>query len=355
MTTTPSKTVIRTLPKVDLHSHIDGSVAPKELFRIAAESRRKLRTLDGADIDSVTAFMRYIEGDGYTSLLETVVDRFFPITDLMQTEQTIREVGVSYIKGQSEDSVAYVEGRFAPQYHTREGLSLDTVIRSMAEGLAEGGERYGVGTSLILAIGRESPPALGADVARAAVASRRAVAIDLGGPEVGNPPDKFRDAFRLAATSGMKLTVHAGEGAGSREKNLEYMEAAINTLGANRIGHAIDVAGDERLLELVRAKSVALEMNPVSNLVLGKIRDLRDLGVGRLLEAGINASLNSDDPALWPGGSLSDVFYETCKAYMFGMEELDKLTENAIAAAFCPDHVKESLLEKYRNARRRLA
>ncbi len=324
-------------------------------MRIAKSHHRRLLTRDGTELDSVTAFMRHIRGDGYSSMLETVVDRFRPITELMQTEGTIRDVGVSYVRSQKVEGVAYSEGRFAPQYHTREGLSLKEVIRSMAEGLAEGAETYGVGTSLIVAIGRESSPSLGEEVARAAAADRSVVALDLGGPERGNPPGKFREAFRIAADSGLKATVHAGEGAGSRQKNLANIEAAVTRLGARRLGHAIDLVKDERLMALMRENAIAVESSPISNLTLRKIGDLRDLGVDRLLEEGISVSLNSDDPALWPEGGLSHVYSKVCRAYGFGLGTLDRLAENAIKGAFASDETKGTLLENYGRARRRMA
>jgi len=350
----PSRNAIQALPKADLHSHIDGSVPAWELFRIAKINRRRILTPGGDELGSVSAFMRYVVGSGYGSMLNNIVDRFRPITGLMQTETILREVGISYVKAQKEDGVAYAEGRFAPQYHLREGLSLKDVIVSMADGLAEGTERYGVKTALIVAIGREAPSRLGVQVAKAASSSRLAVALDIGGPEAGNPPHRFKEAFRIAAASGLKATVHAGEGAGSLEKNLKNIEEAITLLGAHRLGHAIPLVNSERLLDLVLKKSIAIEMNPVSNLVLGNIEDMEELGIDRLLARGSLVSVNSDDPALWPRGSLSEVYYRVCRAYGFGFEELDRLMQNAFAGSFAPGNERNRLAELYGQARRRI-
>lgn len=305
-------------------------------------------------MENASAFLSYVEGDGYGSLLENVVDRFYPTTGLMQTEGTIRDVGVSYVKTQKEDGVAYAEGRFAPQYHTGEGMSLREVISSMADGLAEGTERHGAKTNMIVAIGRESSPELGIKVARAASASRTAVALDLGGREAGNPPQKFKEAFKIAADSGLKATVHAGEDAGSLGQNLANIETAVSRLGANRVGHAINLATDERLMSLVREKSVTIEMNPISNKVLQKIGNLKDLSIDRLLHSCVNVTINSDDPALWPRGDLSLVCDSVCKAYGFGARELDALVENSFRGAFVSDKEKDRLVEQYRAAKKRL-
>jgi len=347
-----SPKVIRSLPKADLHSHIDGSIPAKELFRIARRNGRRVLTSDGNELDSVTAFTRYIEGEGYGSMLEDIIDRFYPITSLMQTGEVIREVGATYVGNQKGDGIAYTEGRFAPQYHTREGLSLKEVIMSMAEGLKEGEDRYGVKATLIVAIGRESSPELGVEVAKAA-AGCGVVALDLGGPERGNPPQKFKDAFRIAKNSGVKATVHAGEGAGSVAGNLANIESAITQLGADRVGHAIDLARSSRLISLVRRGSIGVEMNPISNLVLKKIADPGDLRINQLLNKRVRVTVNSDDPALWPKGDLSSVYHSVCGAYGFGMTELDALVENSFRCAFVSRKEQVRLTEEYLAARRR--
>ena len=341
---------IRRLPKADLHSHIDGSLPASELLRIAKKFHKKILTPKGDELESVTAVMRYVRGDGYNSMLENVVDRFYPITNLMQSEDVLREAGSAYVKTLRLDGVCYAEGRFAPQYHTKEGLSMDDVIASMAEGLAEGAERYGVKVKLIVAIGRESTSRFGEVVATAAVNSKKAVALDLGGPEAGNPPQRFRKAFELSSAAGLKATVHAGEGAGSVEQNFKNIRTAINLLEVNRIGHAIHLAMSEALVQLVKAKSVAVEMNPISNLVLQKIASLNELGLDILLRKQVMVSVNSDDPALWPRGKLSQVYAAVCQAYGFRNAELGRLVENSIEGSFASDHEKAGLLEDFRSA-----
>jgi adenosine deaminase len=311
-------------------------------------------TPKGGELDSVTAVMRYVRGDGYSSMLENVVDRFYPITNLMQSEDVLREAGSAYVKTQHLDGIQYVEGRFAPQYHMKEGLPMEGIITSMAEGLAEGSERYGVKVNLIVAIGRESTSRFGEAVARAAVNSKKAVALDLGGPEAGNPPQRFLRPFELASDAGLKATVHAGEGAGSVEQNLRNIRTAINLLGANRVGHAIHLADSDSLVQLVKARSVAIEMNPISNLVLQKIASLNELGLDALLQKQVMVTVNSDDPALWPRGKLSQVYAAVCRAYGFRSAELGRLMENSIEGSFASDHEKAEMLEDYRSASRLL-
>ncbi len=353
MSVTPG--IIRRLPKSDLHSHTDGSVPARELFAIAKRHRRRILTPTGRELLTAESFRRYIRGVGYDNLLEDILDRFFPIVGLMQTEEVLRDVGFAYVRELEKHNVAYAEGRFAPQYHTREGLTCEQAIAGMAEGLREGSERYGVPTKLIVAIGRETDGFSAEKVARAAVSSRDAVALDLGGPEEGNPPGRFREAFRIATRGSLKKTVHAGEGAGSLRQNLSNIRSAIVDLETHRVGHAIDISKDPSLVELARERSVTLEMNPVSNVVLKKIAGPRDLRIDYLMKSGIHVTVNSDDPALWPSGSIKDVLLEVCRSYSFGLAELDRLLTDSFLGSFATQREKEALMDEYSWARGRSA
>ncbi len=327
----------------------------RDLFQIARLRGRRVRTPEGKELATASSFMSFVKGSGYHSMLDDIVNRFFPITGLMQTQEVLRDVGIAYTRELHRHNVVYAEGRFAPQYHLQEGLTHDEVIQSMQEGLAEGSERFGVRVNLIVAIGRESDQRTAEELARAAARNKAVVALDLGGPEAGNPPERFRKAFAIATEAGLKKTVHAGEGAESVAQNLKNIRTAISTLGADRVGHAIDLVKDEELVRLVAQKPVTVEMNPVSNKVLQKIRSVADLGIDRLLAKGVPVTVNSDDPALWPRGSLSEVFMAVCRASRFGLETVDTLIANSFEGAFIGADEKSALHDQYRAARKRLS
>ena len=348
--------IVRKLPKADLHSHIDGSIPFRELSRIARDNHREMKTRGGNVLANANAFFGFVKGEGYHTLLSEIVDRFYPILGLMQTEETIREVGKTYVKGLKEDGIIYAEGRFAPHYHTAEGMTQADVIESMLEGLKAGCEETGVQANLIVAFGRE----VGIGLAEEAVSQalrydgRGVVGIDIGGKEEGSPPEKFQSAFKLTFGSRLRRTAHAGEGAGSVDQGLRNIRNSIILLRADRIGHAVNLASDRALISLVVERGVALEMNPVSNLTLHHISSLRELGLDRLLSSGVAVSVNSDDPAIWPNGSLSENFVAVCNAHNFGLEEVDTLISNSFSAAFASNEEKDALREEYRRARSRL-
>ncbi len=271
----------------------------------------------------------------------------------MQTEDILFEVGRAYVAELSSDGVVYAEGRFAPQYHTREGLTLEQVVHSMLEGLQAGSEERQVKVNLIVAIGRETNPRFATDIIAAAAKFRNngVVGVDIGGAEQGNPPGKFEAAFKLASEFDLRRTVHAGEGAGSVSQNVRNIRAAIVKLGAERIGHAIDLASSESLVELVVRKGVTLEMNPVSNYILHKIRDLGDLRIDHLLKRGVRVTVNSDDPALWDNGKLSQVLAAVCESYRFRKTELDQLIVNSFEGSFTKPREREGFVREYLSAR----
>jgi adenosine deaminase len=218
----------------------------------------------------------------------------------------------------------------------------------MLEGLRAGSEENQVKVNLIVAIGRETNPRFACAIVAVAAKFRNSgvVGVDIGGPEKGNPPEKFQDAFKLASESQLHRTVHAGEGAGSVAQNLRNINASIVKLGAERVGHAIDLASSESLIGLVIRSGVTVEMNPISNCILNKIGNLRDLRIGYLLDRGVRVTVNSDDPALWANGKLSQVLAAVCKSYRFRRSELDQLIINSFEGSFANSNEKEEFRQR---------
>jgi len=348
--------IVQKLPKADLHSHIDGSIPFRELSRIARENHREIMTRRGSVLANAGAFFDFVTGDGYHTFLSEILDRFYPILGLMQTEETIREVGRTYVNELKKDGIIYAEGRFAPHYHTVEGMTQADVIESMLEGLKAGSEETGVHANLIVAFGREVGIGLAEEVVSQALRyeGRGVVGIDIGGKEAGNPPERFQSAFKLTFDSRLRRTAHAGEDAGSVDQSLRNIRNSIMLLRADRIGHAVNLASDRALMSLVVERGVALEMNPVSNLTLHHIRSLRELRLDLLLSSGAAVCMNSDDPALWPNGSLSENFVAVCDAYNFGLEEVDALASNSFSSAFASHEEKEVMREEYKRVSSRL-
>jgi adenosine deaminase len=351
-----SPTFVKALPKADLHSHIDGTVPLAEVFRIARNNRVRVLTGNGSEIDSPSKLVQFVRGRGYNTLLEDIVNRFYPIVGVMQREAVLNDVGRAYVNELQRQNVVYAEGRFAPQYHTREGLRIRDIVRSMLEGIQAGCEETGLEVNLIVAIGRESPAEVGDRIAKDVIGfhHERVVGLDLGGPELGNPPARFQSSFEMATRAGLHRTVHAGEGAGSRRQNLQNVRDSLELLNAERIGHAIDLASDSGLVRTVAKNQTTIEMNPLSNLILQKIMDLRELKIDTLMARGVRVTVNSDDPALWPRGSISEVLLRVSQAYDLKVDGLVRLIMNSFQGAFIPHERREALTADFLKESRKL-
>src|SRR5437867_12459447 len=218
-----------------------------------------MKTRGGNVLGNANAFFGFVRGEGYHTLLSEIVDRFYPILGLMQTEETIREVGRTYVKGRKDDGSVYAEGKFAPHYHTAEGMTQADVIESMLEGLKAGCEETGVQANLIVAFGREAGIGLAEEAVTQALSyeGRGVGGVDIGGKGEGNPPEKFQSALKLTFEAKQRRTAHAGEGAGSVDQSLRNIRNSIVLLRADRIGHAVNLANDRALISLVLERGVA--------------------------------------------------------------------------------------------------
>jgi adenosine deaminase len=339
---------LQRLPKVELHGHIDGYLSPTDVLEIARRHKRRIVTLDGRVMNTKKQLLEFSRGDGYESLLQQIVNRFSPVTGLMQTEETIRDVAVAYVRRLAEEGIIYAEGRFAPQFHTKEGLTMSDAVRSMQEGLREGRENFGVRTNLIVCINREADSEAGENVARVALefAGRGVVALDLACNEKGFPPEQHLPAYEMTFDSSLRRTVHAGEGCGTVTENLHNIRTAIELLRAEGLGHAIHLALDEDLMRTVAERGIRVESNPVSNLTLGYISSIRELQIEKLLRQQVLVSINSDDPAMWDHGSLSENLYAVATAYGFNLNDLKTLILNGTKSAFASEKEKAELAAK---------
>mgnify|MGYP000965397275 CR=1 FL=1 len=242
---------------------------------------------------------------------------------------------VDYLK---KNNIVYAETRFAPQYHMKKGLSLGQVIGHVLEGLSERSRETGVVVKLIVCIGREMDGEKSVEVARAALEfqDRGVVALDLACWETPYPPERHRKAFELTFDSSLKRTVHAGEMCPKEEQNLRNIHTAITELKANGLGHAIPLhkryyRGVD-LIEMIVERGIRLESNPISNLVVTSLRSVEDLHLDKLMAEGVAVTLNSDDPAMWPDGSLSHNLYVVAECH--GLPFIFKALECSVQTAF---------------------
>ncbi|GAA1629051.1 adenosine deaminase [Nocardia ninae] len=278
--TNASREATITIPRYELHCHLDGSVRPDTVAALAREQGialdKPVEQLVTAPprCDSLKTFLGYID---------------FPL-QVLQTPDALTRTARELVQDWHADGVVYGEVRFAPQLHGRNGMSIDDAVRAVAAGLAQGRTDTSVRTGLLLCCLRHQSPDQSLAVAEAAVGNRGVVAgLDLAGDEAAYRAGIHREAFDLVHRAGVPATVHAGEAAGA-----ESMWEAIDVLGARRIGHGVRCVSDRALVERLRTERIALEMCPTSNVQTGAVAGLDAHPAVPLLGEGLTITISTD-------------------------------------------------------------
>lgn len=321
-------------PKAELHVHLDGSLRPATVWELARATRLRL------PFESLTELTRHLRVPRRCTLPQ-YLEAFQYTVGVMQEREHLQRVAYEFLEDAAADGVRYVEVRFAPSLHQRNGLNMEQVVEAVLEGLQEGQRKHRISARLICCAMRQESPALSEAVAHAAVQYRRAgvVALDLAGPEWGYPAEPHRKAFEYALDHDLHLTLHAGEACCP-----DNVASALD-LGAQRIGHGTFVCQDQRLLKRVADSKVPLEVCPTSNLqISGFIEDYAAHPVHQYVSAGIVVTLNTDN-RLMSNVTLSDEF-----AHLDGtlpQQALRQIARSGFECAFLPAQEKEGLMAQW--------
>lgn len=324
---------MRPNPKGLWHDHVDGSMAVADVIEEAYGIAKK-----PFPFRNMHMFLAHIRDRSLS-----IPDRFKPVLDAFQAEAALELLGYAYGKRRHDEKYTYVEGKFAPQYSTFEGLSIQRATEAMVRGFRQAEFEFGIVIYPHICIGREAPESTGIEVAKAALSLERA-ALDLACDENGNPPEKHLEAYRLTFGSHVKRDCHAGENESKSGGELEYrlrmlrnMLTAVFELRCHGIGHAIPLAdtGDAAFLNLVThmvEHGIRVAGCPLSNLEEGHIQDIEALGINELLSAGLLYTLNADDDLFLP--PMSDVLDICERKHVFTKKQCAALEENVFRGAF---------------------
>ncbi len=319
------------------HIHWDGSIPPEDLFYMHERKGKKIylpekdlqgNIVENREIDSPEKLRKF-----QSQLLKKydIVDVFSVPVEMMQTRKDIIETAAAHCRYLKEYNVAYAESRFAPQYHTFAGLTMDQVIGYALEGFELGKEETAVIVRPIICIGRETIKEKGVEIVEAALNFQdNVVGIDLACDERGNPPEKFYDAFKLTFDTKLKRTVHADEMV-TEEEGLHNLYTSITKLRADSIGHAIHLYKSPMIIDMFVKNDIRLESNPISNLQFF-INDVKDLHLDELVQKGVLVTINPDDPYMWPDGHIENNLYAVGKLY--GHRFIDQVIKNSIITAW---------------------
>lgn len=319
---------IRRLPKVELHLHIEGTLEPEMMFRLAA---RNGLTLPFASVDEVRRAYQFTD-------LQSFLDIYYQGAAVLRTEQDFYDLMWAYLERAAADRVRHTEMFFDPQTHTERGIGFPVFMAGFARARADAAERLGISSHLIMCFLRHlSEEAALETLEQARPFLGEIVAVGLDSGERGNPPQKFTTAFARARAAGLRAVAHAGE-----EGPPEYIRDSLDMLGAERIDHGVACERDDALVERLAAAGIALTVCPLSNMKLQVFPDLRQHNLRRLLQRGVRVTINSDDPAYF-GGYIGDNYLATQEALGLTRDELARIAGNSIEAAFLDEARRQEL------------
>ena len=341
--------LLRRVPKVLLHDHLDGGLRPRTVLELAADAGHELPAQD------TDGLRRWFEDSADSGSLERYLETFAHTVAVMQTAPHLRRVAREAVEDLAEDGVVYAEIRYAPEQHLADGLSLEQVVEAVRAGFEEGEAsaraqgRPIVVRQLLTAMRHQ---ARSNEIAELVVAyrDRGVVGFDIAGAEAGYPPTRHLDAFEYLQRENAHFTIHAGEGFG-----LPSIWQAIQWCGADRLGHGVRIIDDVstgtdgvphlgRLASYVRDKRIPLEMCPSSNVQTGAAASIAEHPIGLLSRLRFRVTVNTDN-RLMSGTSMSREMATLVDAFGFGMEELRWLTLNAMKSAFLPFDERLALID----------
>jgi adenosine deaminase len=313
---------IRSLPKAELHIHIEGSLEPELVFALAAKHKVAL------PYASVDALRRAYDFHN----LQSFLDIYYAGADVLRDEDDFHAMTRAYLERAHVDGVVHTEIFFDPQTHTSRGIAFGTVMAGITRALAQGEREFGITSRLILCFLRH----LSADDAmrtlEEALPFKAAIhGVGLDSSEVGHPPSKFVDVFTAARKAGFRAVAHAGE-----EGTPAYIWEALDLLHVERIDHGVRCESDDALCRRLADQHIPLTVCPLSNVKLAVFPRMEQHNLKRLLDRGLCVTVNSDDPAYF-GGYVVANYVAAQKALDLTRADIATLARNSFAASFLPE------------------
>ncbi|MEN0651850.1 MULTISPECIES: adenosine deaminase [Hyphobacterium] len=323
--------LVARLPKAELHLHIEGSLEPELMFDLA---QRNGIAIPYASVEEIRAAYEF-------SNLQDFLDIYYVGMNVLQTEQDFHDLTRAYLQRAHADNVRHVELFFDPQGHTDRGIAFKTVIDGITRALDDAEAEWGMTHRLILCFLRHlSEEAAFETLQQAMPHLNRIDGVGLDSSEMGHPPSKFARVFAKVGALGLKRVAHAGE-----EGPPEYVYEALDLLKVDRLDHGNRALEDSALVDRLVAEKMTLTVCPLSNLRLCGVERLEDHPMKRMLDLGLRATCNSDDPAYF-GGYVNDNYVRTAEAVGLTADDIIELARNSFRGSFLePDEIERRLKE----------
>ena len=326
--------IIKNIPKAELHLHIEGSLTPELMWRLA---KKHSVTLPYANVKEIEAAYNFQD-------LQSFLDLYYAGAGVLRDEEDFFTLMWEYLTRCFDDNIVHTEIMFDPQTHTERGVGFDVFMSGFLRAMEKAKEEYGISSYLIMSFLRHlSEDAAFETLEEAKPYYKHITAVGLDSSELGHPPSKFERVFKSAKSLGFKVVAHAGE-----EGPPSYIWEAIELLDVDRIDHGVRCQEDEALMALLKERQIPLTVCPLSNLKLCVIDDMKEHNIIELLNAGLLVTVNSDDPTYF-GGFLNDNFDALHQSLNLDEHTIRTLAANSFKASFLPEQAKTDFIDRVFN------
>ena len=325
---------INEIPKTELHLHIEGSFEPDMMFQMARRNNVEIKFKTVEELRAAYEFGN----------LQDFLDIYYEGANVLLHEQDFYDLTFAYFLRCKKDNIVHTEIFVDPQTHSARGIEIQTVINGITRAMKDAKANFGISSYLIVCILRHLDEDSALQMLEEILPYKdKIIGIGLDSSELGNPPIKFKNVFARAEQEGFRLVAHAGE-----EGPSDYIWEAFNELNVSRIDHGIRCMDDDELVVYLADNQIPLTVCPLSNLKLQVVSDLTQHPLKKMLDKGLLAMINSDDPAYF-GGYVNENFLQTAIALNLSENDILKLAKNSFKASFLPDEDKASWIEKLDN------
>ena len=323
--------LIKRLPKAELHLHIEGSLEPELMFRLAKKNQIEIPYKDIEDVRNAYNFTN----------LQTFLDIYYAGANVLITQDDFYDLTWEYILKCVEDNVIHTEIFFDPQTHTARGVAFETVITGIKRALADAKAQYGITSCIIMCFLRHLSQEEAFETLEQALPFKDdIIGVGLDSSELGNPPSKFIKVFKKAKEEGFKLVAHAGE-----EADFSYIYEALDLLDISRIDHGVQSIKSAELMQRLKDEQMPLTVCPNSNIELRVFDNYKEHNIKELLDYGLNITVNSDDPAYFKG-YINQNFINISENLPLTEDDIITLVKNSFRSSFISDELKQHYLDK---------
>ncbi len=325
---------IKQMPKIELHVHLEGSVQPSTLLKLATKNNVELPS---GNIDDLLSWYTFSNFDHFS-------DVYLKISECIKTVEDIELIAREFLQGQFEQNIVYTEITYTAYTHCiQKKISFDDQLVALNKARKWAEDELGIYCNFIIDIPRQVTTDEGLITAKwlTTSGSDSIVALGLGGPEYGHPPQKHKASFDLIKETGYSSVPHAGETEGPSS-----IWGAVNDLGAIRIGHGVRCVEDEQLMNFIKDNEIILEVCPTSNICLGVFDKLSVHCLPQLIDHGIKVTINSDDPPMF-NTTLTNEYYEIHKTFGFSLDDFYTFNKTALEGTLMPAKLKSIVEDKF--------